>query len=76
MTFLRVYTNCDTVSVQIDGKRIFNKRTNLDSFPAAGLVWSLKMPPNKRNTTVVADCNCDVREHERSARATHYITSI
>ncbi|HEX8712036.1 MAG TPA: glycoside hydrolase family 2 TIM barrel-domain containing protein, partial [Terracidiphilus sp.] len=61
---VKVYSNCATAELFLNGKSMGTKQRNCQDFPAAGLRWMVKFAPGKNHLRVVAAKNGAIVEDE------------
>ena len=54
---VKVYSNCPTAELFVNGKSAGQRRRNSQDFPAAGLRWMVKFKPGKNHLRVAAGKN-------------------
>jgi len=57
LKLIKVYSNCDTAELFVNGGSCGAKKRNSQDFPAAGLRWALKLAPGDNHVRVIASKN-------------------
>ncbi len=76
---VKVYSNCPTAELFVNGESVGQRKRNSQDFPAAGLRWMVKFKPGKNHLRVVAgkngatvtdevDCEYQVAKWRKPAR--------
>jgi beta-galactosidase len=55
LKLVKIYSNCDTVELLVDGVSKGTKRRNMQEFPAAGLHWLVNFKPGENRLTAVGN---------------------